>query len=178
MCVTLSGLEIQSPSTSDSNFLLNFLLGLIYLHQRRVAKPSEKVLTCSHNGRFKLPPKSLFPPLLAKRITVWPMYQTSLSHTFSRGQSHPSLTPSKSSVLPLAAWLMTFILMEMEEEETALDADLDTHVYLRQENINRPATFLASMLCDTHTHKYRTSVFIHTHHSPAASYPLTGHQSK
>lgn len=97
-------------------------------------------------------PKSPPPPFLgAKRITVWPMYQTSLSHTFSQGQSHPSLTPSKSSVLPLAAWLMTFILMEMEKEETALDADLDTHVYLRQADINLPATFLASMLCDTHT---------------------------
>lgn len=100
-------------------------------------KASEEVLKQSHNGRFKPPPKShffffLLLLLLAKRICVWSMYQTSLSPSLSGTKSPLTLLLSKSSVLPLAAWLMTFILMEMEEEEKALDADLDTHIHLRR----------------------------------------------
>lgn len=52
----------------------------------------------------------------------------------------------KSSALSLAAWLMTFILMEMEaREEAALDADLDTHIHLRW-----VATCMACMLNVSH----------------------------
>lgn len=81
------------------------------------------------------------------------MYQTSLTLSLSQGQSHPSHLRSVKAVLPRAAWLMTFILMEMEEEE-ALDADLDTHMHLRRADVNRLATFTACMLNDSHTHTH------------------------
>lgn len=55
-------------------------------------------------------PKAFFFLLLVKRISVWFMYQTSLSRSPSLGQSHPSLTLRRSSMVLLAAWLMTFIL--------------------------------------------------------------------
>lgn len=51
---------------------------------------------------------------------------------------------------------MTFILMEMEEEEKALDADLDSHIHLRRADVNRLATFTARMLYDSHTHTHTT----------------------
>ena len=74
----------------------------------------------------------------------------SLSLPLSGTKSPLTLALSKSSVLPLAAWLMTFIRMEMEEEEKAFDADLDTHIHLRRADVNRLATFMACMLNDSH----------------------------
>lgn len=80
------------------------------------------------------PKARFFFSLSAKRICVWSMYQTSLS--LSGTKSPLTLALSKSSVLPLAAWLMTFIRMEMgEEEEKAFDTDLDTYIHLRQADL-------------------------------------------
>lgn len=84
-----------------------------------------------------------------------------LSLYLSGTKSPLTLVLSKSSVLPLAALLMTFILMEMEEEEKALDADLDTHIHLRRADINRLATFMACMLNDSHRDTHS-----HTHAPP------------